>query len=122
MEDMSANEVDRAAAVERLNADFRKHSEAAAELYSGIYAIVESTCGIGLPVGCSPLQAVKMLADRAAELTRERDAIEGVAVELRRFQWYGYREDDEAFRSSKEDVRKAAGLNVPPAGDKGGAP
>jgi uncharacterized small protein (DUF1192 family) len=61
------------AEVERLKADFRKHSEAAIELYSGIYALVESTCGIGLPVGCSPLRAVRMLADRVAELTRERD-------------------------------------------------
>jgi hypothetical protein len=59
-------------------------------------------------------------AEQVARLTAERDAIEGVAVELRRFQWYGYREDDEAFRSSREDVRKAAGLNVP-AGE-GGAP
>jgi hypothetical protein len=63
---------------------------------------------------------VKRLRERALRAERERDAIEGVAVELRRFQCYGYREDDEAFRSSREDVRKAAGLNVP-AGE-GGAP
>jgi hypothetical protein len=112
--------------IDRLNADFRKHSEAAVELYSGIYALVESTCGIGLPVGCSPLRAVKMLADRAAELTRERDAITRLMVveSLARGDGWYVQEDlppkvkgrYPTFEAAVAVVRKAAGLAAAPAG------
>jgi hypothetical protein len=106
------------AEVGRLNVDFRKHSEAAIELYSGIYAIIESTCGIGLPVWCSPLDAVKTLADRAAELTRERDAWSDEAVKMLRqrnvlLEWARVR----AGFAHAHDVMIAAGLAAAPAGE-----
>lgn len=53
--------------LDRCHAGFRKHSEAALALYGAIYATVEG-CGIELPDGCSPFDAVRLMAEAFRKL------------------------------------------------------
>ena len=54
-------------ALESQRNEFRKHAVAAERIYDGIYRVVAGTCGVELPPGCSPLEAVITLATKYSE-------------------------------------------------------
>ena len=65
-----------------MQAEFVRHASAASALYADIYAIAEQQCGLTLPAGCPPLQAVKLIAAEVTRLRTENATLRREAAEL----------------------------------------